>query len=567
MPYSDEEKKRECDRIEEQFSKCRIGLKTEEIEVEELMLAMRDGVRLKTYIYRPKNYDRLPAIVFRSCYPDADVAYRLTAREYAKRGFAYIYQYCRGTGGSEGMWEPNVNERNDGKDTLDWVASLDWVENIGYTGSSYLALTGWVVADILPDKVKTMYLTHYGLFRHVSAYQDGLFRHDILTSWTMWNAGFPIEADYLESCRFRPHMEVDEKLWGQKIDWYRKWIGSPDSDDPYWNTGFWGMLKEIPAKVNVPIYMGEGWYDHHLGSAIATYKALSEEAKAHSTFLIGAWDHNFNFVLEGREADQAGTDEVLRCFDWFYEILVEKKLPDGRILNYICNEDRWYERSTYEIEDQEKIRFYLADRKALNSNVYALSASPQEEPGAAQFVYDPDDPVPSHGAESLMASSADQGSLRQQPLGWREDVLSFLSDELERDITVAGQIKVCLSVSSDAEDTAFAVKVMEVMPSGESYNLRSGITTLGYRGHAARRLHYEPGAPVDITVDLWDIAWKIHKGSRVRVDITSSDFPQYAVHSNKAGVWSEQRETKKALQQVYFGGTEHVSYIEFPVLK
>ena len=170
---------------------------------------------------------------------------------------------------------------------------------MGYWGCSYLALTGWLIADILPEKVKTMYLTHYGTFRHVSAYKDGLFRHDVLTAWAMENAGYPVTADYLESCRFRPHAEVDERLWGKKLEWYRKWVTSTDASDEYWNTGVWGLLKEIPSRVKVPVYMGEGWYDHHLGSAIETYRSLSEEAKKKSKFVIGAWDHNFNVVVKG----------------------------------------------------------------------------------------------------------------------------------------------------------------------------------------------------------------------------------------------------------------------------
>ena len=564
MPYTQEEKDRELARIRDQFARCPVKPFVEDIQVEELMLPARDGVRLRTVVYRPPGGGRFPTVVCRSCYPDADAAYRLTAREYARRGFGYIYQYCRGTGGSEGTWEPNVNERDDGKDMLDWADGLVWVGSMGYAGCSYLALTGWVVADILPPKVKTMYLTHYGVFRHTSAYQDGLFRHDILTSWAMWNAGRPISADYLESCRFRPHAEVDEKLWGGRLDWYRKWVTSPDREDAYWNTGFWGMLKDMPSKVRVPLYLGEGWYDHHLGSAIETYKALPDGVKAHTTFLTGPWDHNFNFVLEGREGRNVDADEVLRCFNWFYGILVKGELPEGRIVNYVCGGDSWHCRPDWRIPEQGGFKLYLTAGDGFGAAL-GLAETPQAA-GTACFAYDPDNPAPTHGAESLMASSEPQGSLRQPGPGWRGDVVSFVSGALERELTVMGSISVRFQAASTAGDTAFAAKVMEVLPSGEAYHIRTGITTLGYRGHSGRRQAYEPGTAVEVAIDMWDIAWKLHKGSRIRLDVTSSDFPQYAAHSNYPGIWALQTAARRAEQTIFFGdGTQ--AWVSFPVIK
>nr|WP_300838377.1 CocE/NonD family hydrolase [uncultured Acetatifactor sp.] len=99
-----------------------------------------------------------------------------------RKGFGFVYQSCRGTGGSQGEWESNVNERNDGLDTVNWLAEQPFVKNIGYWGDSCLALIGWCMADAVPDKVKTMCLGVYGVERHTSAYKDGLFRMDISSS-------------------------------------------------------------------------------------------------------------------------------------------------------------------------------------------------------------------------------------------------------------------------------------------------------------------------------------------------------------------------------------------------
>lgn len=547
----------ELDRIKKQFAKCECPIVSDHYEIEEVMLPVENRVSLRTIIYRPEQKENVPTIVVRTCYPKNDYIYRATAVEYCRRGFAYIYQYCRGTGGSGGEWEPNVNERPDGKKTIDWICDLSWTGNVGYCGCSYLSLTGWVIADILPPKVKTMYLTHYGAFRFVSAYQDGMFRHDVLTAWAMENAGFEVTADYLESCRFQPQIEVDEKLWGKRIDWYRAWISSTNESDEYWNTGFWNLLKEIPTRVKVPIYFGEGWYDHHLASALETYRALPEECREKSQLLIGAWDHNFNVILEGDHGEHYENDDILRAFYWFYKLLVKEEVPEGSIDTYIIGDDSWYSRKKYEIDDADDFSLYLGKDRRLLTKAGAE--------GAESFTFDPENPTPTHGAESLLVTDAEKGSLLQPEENYREDVISFVSDPLQESVTILGKIKVNLFVETDAEDTSFAVKVMEVKEDGKAYNMRTGITTLGYRNQSKSRQKYTPGEIVPITIDMWDLAWKVQKNSKIRIDVTSSDFPQYSVHSNYPGCWANVTENKTARQKIWFG-EGHESAVVFPVI-
>lgn len=170
----------EQEKVHKEFLESNLPRMDWDILVEEIMLPSWDGVKLRTILYRPVEKTVFPTVVVRTSYPQEDHIYRATAEEYCKAGFAYIYQYCRGVGGSEGVWEPNVNERADGKSFIDWVCGQNWVGNVGYLGNSYLALTGWCIADIVPEKVKTMYLTHYGTQRHTSAFMDGMFRHNNL---------------------------------------------------------------------------------------------------------------------------------------------------------------------------------------------------------------------------------------------------------------------------------------------------------------------------------------------------------------------------------------------------
>jgi len=557
------EKEFELKRIEQEFSKCPVIPFCNVKSPEEIMIPMADGLSLRTILYRPDVEVSVPTIVVRTCYPKSDYIYRATALKYAKRGFAYIYQYCRGTGGSEGEWEPNVNERADGKQTIDWVCAQSWVKNAGYCGCSYLAMAGWSISDILPEKVKTLYLTHYGTFRHVSAYKDGLFRHDILTGWTMENAGYPIVADYLDSCRYRPHISVDKDLWGKEISWYREYITSTDADDPYWHKGVWQMLSEVPTKVKVPLFVGESWYDHHLGSAIKSWLSLPEETRRYSTFFIGAWDHGYNMRLEGKKYKDARNDDILRSFEWFYQILVEEKLPEGKVKMYLTGADTWISRKEFRDVNAHKKQMYLGKKHANGS--YALKTEIESAEDRFDFTYDPEHPVMSHGAESLLYTKEGIGSLLQDSPGTRSDVVSCISGPLSEDMDIVGQIKMHLTVSTDGDDTAFVFKIMEMTEEGKSYNIRTGITTLGYRNGNKTRISYTPGEVVEIVIDSWDVAYRIKKGSRIRVDITSSDFPQYAIHSNYAGCWSKQKQSKIANQTVYFGG-KHTSWLEIPLL-
>ena len=526
---------------------------TEYQEPETKMLSMPDGVALRTVLYKPIGVGPFPTILQRSSYPHLEPMHRLTGEEYAKRGFAFVFQFCRGVGGSQGVWVPNINDRADGKATLDWLDTQSWVDCIGFYGSSYLAFTGWIVADILPPKVKTLYLTHYGTDRFVSAYQRGLFRQDVLTSWALGNTGKPVDADFLTSARYRPQVRVDEDVWhAGVVSWYRDWITNTNRKDSYWNSGFWKMLKEIPSRVNVPVYLGESWYDHHLGSALQTWMDLSPESRAHSTLRIGAWDHGFRPCLEGHECRNLQNSDVAVAYAWFSALLKEKRTPQSQVLLYNVGADEWVEKPQYSFGQTNSAQWYLSGEKQ-GEDCFRLSVR-MPAAGETSYVCDPDQPVFSRGGETLLYHQQLAGSRLQPPCGDRTDVVSFVSEPLGAQTTILGCIQVKLFVSSDAEDTAFVVKIMEVFADGRTVNIRGSVTTLAYREEAmADRMEYQPGDIVEATVDMWDVMYTLARDSRLRVDISSSDFPQYAVHTNTKGIWSLQDKAVTARQTLYFG--------------
>lgn len=529
---------------------CQISAR--EIDRQEFMLKMSDGVHLRTVCFVPKGAERYPVVVTRSCYPAQEKELEVHGEEYAQRGFGFVVQWCRGINGSEGVWEPNTYERKDGLDTMSWLEAQDNIMNIGYWGDSYLASAGWCMADAVPEKVKSMYLGVYGTDRYTSVYQDGLFRQDIFTWWSMDNAGIPVTADYLESCKFRPQIKVDESLWGKQLDWYRAWISNTDRDSKYWSgQGFWKMMSEIPGKIKIPVFIREGWYDHHLGSAMVTWERLSSESKEKSTLQIGPWRHSYDYVLDGQSTQNLEDDSVSSPFHWFEETLREESRLQQRCQFYVIGADCWKTLRDIPLEGHTKIVFHMDVLNIKNGTGQLEKA--ENHKGQYSYVYDPGNPVPSHGSESCFKSVEEIGSLFQPECGYRKDVVSFVSKPLEKRMDICGKMEVRLYVSSDAEDTSFTAKVMEIFPDGRCVNLRGSITTLAYRNNSPNRQTYISGEVVSITIKMWPIAWRMKERSRIRIDISSSDFPQYAIHTNYPGIWSQQEKTKCALQTIYTG--------------
>ena len=537
--------------------------------IEECMVPLSDGARMRTVVYRPEGVDRLPVLFMRTPYVDMEARARASALRAVERGYAYVFQFCRGTVGSEGTWVPNVNERKDGLESLAWLSSRPWCEWIGVHGVSYMALTGWIMADALPEKVVGLFLCHYGIDRHRSAYKDGLFRHDILTGWAMQNAGKAVTndflRDYLRACVYRPHLEVDERLWGIRLDWYRDWIMHVDYSSPYWQSGFWKMLRDIPGKVRVPTCVVAGWFDHHLEGTLLAFAELDENTKKHSELIVGSWTHDFLPATAAHSAKNAAIDLDAEIMDWFDSLSGRGAVRTPGVKYYVVGDDQWKQSDRWPVPAAGWKSLYLTPKGDPKAGIHLLSNAPSAGPETViEYVYDPDDPAPSIGGETLLVSEAVRGTRRQESPLSRQDVVTFVSPAFEEPLPIGGELSVSLFVSSDAEDTCFSAKLCEVFPNGETYNIRTGITTLAYRNGRAARGTYTPGEVVEITIQTLPIAWTIGKGSSLRLDVSSADFPQYSAHSNYPGIWSTIRDAKKARQRLHFGAGK-TARIEIPV--
>ena len=563
--------------------------------LKESMVSMRDGVRLYTKLYFPKNEleSTWPVIVIRDPYGNKNPNMVLASEEFAQNGYAVVLQHCRGTAGSEGEWIPHVNERNDGIDTLNWVAKQPWMNgNIGTFGLSYRGFTQWAEADQLPLEVKTMVIAQFGLDRYKQMYQDGMFRMDLITSWAVRNSGIKSEHDigylYKKALGIRPHIEMDMALYGVEMPWYRDLIQNVNSTDEFWNTGVWPELLKIPPKMSVPALFLAGWFDYYLPMMLDNIMEVPKEIKDGSHLQIFPVAHGFsmpgdlspfpNSRLEdkplGLENKMSSELKIMPyALEWFEYKLKGKSYskPIGGVEAYVIGSGEWKLMENWPPKHSYK-RFYLATDEVKGYKGGKLSEKADERASSLTYVYDPDNPFYAKGADSVFAYlqelykdySPMAGPVLQDLPGSRSDVLTFISEPFEEEATIAGNIVTKLSVKTNVEDTSFTVKVIEIRPNGEAYNIRNSITSLAYRNGAKEEQEYTAGTIVDIRMELRPIAWKIQKGSRIRLDISSSNFPEYNVHLNNRGPWSEQQRAIKASQTVYFGN-QHNSYIEIPI--
>jgi len=543
-------------------------------ETRDERVMMRDGIRLMTHVWLPQGEGPWPVILQRNPYVNADNVCDPGLMIFVRYGFAVVHQECRGRHESGGEWEPFVHEREDGLDTISWITGQEWHNgNIGLYGPSYMSFNQWVLADSLPPEVKTLYLSVMGTEQHSLIYMNGMFRPDIYTSWTVTNAGVDwqdrdVNEVAVEAARYLPQSEMDKQLLGRTLGWYQSFLANPGAGDPLWQASLWHELSQAPARLNIPVHLTAGWFDIALDSMFATYSQLRPDIREASRMVVGPWAHamqpygDLTYPNGWVEGPNGGLKAVL---DWFNTMLKGEPYPSERgvVHAYTIGADCWESWQSWPPRHKMK-QLYLC-----GSN--ELGAAADGEQSEAIYTYNPEDPVPTAGGSGLLSVYGDSpflpkaASVRQLEPGSRSDVITFLSAPLEHDLYLAGSIKITLHAASSAEDTAFTAKISEVFLNGEAYNIADGITSLAYRNGAQEAMAYTPGEKVDLTITCWPITWELKRGSRIRLDVSSSNFPAYHIHQNTAGNWAQQHQGPPAIQTLYWGG-DMPSRIELPIM-
>lgn len=539
-------------------------------------IPLKCGAVLDCALYLPQKEGAFPTVIIRNPYY-GDGTNSAFFGTFSEHGYAAIFVSVRGTLDSTGDWLPFEHEMEDGVEVIDWVASQPWCDgNVATYGGSYLGHTQWSVASCGHPALKTCFISVYGPFGYDLFYRRGMFRQNI---WTIWAAKMMGEnrrrADFTpeflqKSLSFRPQTKLGEELISETCEWYNMWNGNTKRDDAYWADGFWGEFQTVPSKIKIPVMLQGGWFDIFIRPQMKGWRELPEETRAKSRFVIGPWDHGDAFTESffGKpmypDGDILGSFQFKAAIEWFDYQIKGKPYPHelGVMETYSIHDNQWL-RWNDDIKASGTKEFYL-DAKALS-----LLAKVPDSPASVSYTYDPKDPVTSiaeSSADALLAvPGLKENKIHQRKPGDRDDVISFISEPLAEDMKITGSIQAEIYVSSSAIATAFMVSIMELCEDGESDMIRSDIADIRSLDENCWE-DYTPGKIVKLNFNTIDVTWCVKKNSRLRVDISSSSFPEYHVHPNKTECWAELTDSITAKQTVY-SGAQHQSKILIPVLE
>ena len=567
-------------------------------------IMMRDGVTTYADVFRPRMRGRVPALLQRTPYDKSAPNNRtgtLDAIRAASHGYAVIIQDVRGRYTSEGDFYTFVNEINDGEDSIDWVTRQNWSDGqVGMFGVSYVGATQWLAAKsgapalkgIAPGVTASDY--HEGW-----AWQGGAFELGFNLSWAV---GALAAANWANlSQRLRLHDEDAETLIAAKDDlnhWFRympmkdmprlkndlaryyyDWLDHPEYDD-YWRRV---SIEESHADIGIPAYNFGGWYDIFLGGTIRNYARMRElgatqAARDGQRLTIGPWVHggappsvsgeyNFGTRAAGAAIDLMG--EMLRFYD--HILLGEDNGfdSDKPVRLFVMGENVWRREDEWPLSRAETANYYLRGGGRANS-LNGDGALSREAPSADEppdvYLYNPLNPVPTVGGglccdPAFMAS----GAYDQRWVEGRDDVLVYSTPPLEEDTEVTGPVSVTLYASTNASDTDFTAKLVDVEPSGYARNLTDGIIRARYRNGRGPASFIQPGRVYEYKIDLWATANLFKKGHRIRVEISSSNFPRFDRNANTGDEIGADATFIPALQTVYHTA-EYPSRIKLPLV-
>ena len=570
-----------------------------------VMVPMRDGVRLATDVFRPDTPGRHPVLVTRGPY-GKDSYIGNTDHSiwfFAKHGYVVVSQDCRARFESEGdHYNPLFQEVQDGYDTVEWAARQPWSNGrVGTTGQSYLGATQYTLAtsNPLPPHLQVMAPVSASADFHESwAYHTG---GAMEWGWMVPYAIFKGRNTLSRSGHEELLSQMDEYVLPadnfaqpMKDEWYRHlplsdWINRLKETAPYFreyldneSDGFYwqqiNLLRHVEG-ITLPMFHVSSWYDIFLEGALNAYQAIrdrggSELARRNQRLLIGPWAHVRPYTAPtsgetgdidfGPEASIELHQFLLSWFDYWLKDIETGVMNDPPVRLFVMGENRWRDEQEWPLARTHYTRYYLHAEAPANTRNGGgtLSTSPPGDEPPDNYTYDPNDPVATHGGNTLIIP---QGVADQRPVEDRQDVLVFTSEALERELEVTGPIKVHLFASSSAVDTDFTAKLVDVRPDGYAHNLQDGIIRARYRTSKSEPSLIEPGRVYEFVIDLWATSHLFKTGHRLRVEISSSNFPRFDRNQNTGAPIGQDDRLETARQTVHHR-EEYPSHIVLPII-
>ena len=563
---------------------------------------MRDGIHLATEVYLPAGDGPFPVILQRTPYnrrspvagSDCDAA---SGQYFAERGYVLLNQDTRGRYRSEGEFDPLRQEAADGYDAVEWAAVQPWSNGkVGMIGGSYVGLTQWQAAVEQPPHLVAI-APHYSSSNYLDGwtYQGGAFDLWFAQSWVSQTlapdtlqrrleaagaSADEVEAEVAAFVAEGREKLLDDWLWqvplgdfagfrrdGNIAAYYDEWLARPSYDD------YWAALdlETKYPRITVPALVTGGWYDVFLPGTIRNFMGVratggSEAARTGTQLVMRALCHACPSDTTAGEID-FGPDNAFnlneawaRWFDYWLKGIDTGVADDPAVRLFVMlppdegttGGGFWIEADAFPLPDAVETSYYLRSGGRANTagGDGALSA---DEPGgrADAYTYDPADPVPTVGGNmccrnDLVAS----GAFDQREVEQRDDVLVYTSAPLDDDVTVIGPVQVELWAASSAPDTDFTAKLVDVHLDGYAHNVSEGIIRARYRNTDDRASWITPGAVHDYVIDLGYTATVFRRGHRIRLEISSSNFPHFDRNLNTATPFGSDGEMASASQQV-----------------
>jgi putative CocE/NonD family hydrolase len=578
-------------------------------EPETVMVTMRDGAKLATDIYQPAgNTEKLPVILTRTPYNKAGA--KKHGEYFAQHGYIFIAQDTRGRYASEGVWHWMTDDGPDGVDCAKWIISQPWSDGqIGMIGTSYVGGTQHAMALEKAPGLATVIpvdaVSNCGVqsMRNAGAFEMRFW------NWIMLNGGKGSNAaqdpateavlkemadnrfHYLANLPLRPGL-TPLKLAAEYEDWLVKAMRNGANND-FWRQN--NILDHAADYKDMPVMLVGGWYDSWAGNTTANFRALTPVLKSNVYLIMGPWIHgqqaksSHGMVDFGAEA--AIADELAWRTSWYDHVMKDKPSPFAKKVRYftmgtgdghktpegkLFHGGHWHETDAWPPEGAKSTAFYFGSDGVLSTEKHS---------GSSSYAFDPKNPVPTIGGN---ISSGDgimlQGAWDQRggphvwnwqpplPLSSRNDVLVFQTAPLEHDIEVTGELEVKLWVSSDCVDTDFTAKLLDVHPAsadwpgGFDLNIADGICRARFRDSLKEEKFMEPGQIYPLSIRLYPTSNVFKKGHRIRVDISSSNFPRFDVNPNTGEPLQQHRRMKTAHNTIHHDG-EHPSQIVLPVMR
>jgi uncharacterized protein len=546
---------------------------------------MRDGVILRADIYRPKADGKFPVLLTRTPY---NKTYELSfGAKAAEHGYVLIAQDTRGRYASEGEWYPFKHESDDGYDTVEWAASLPYSDGkVGMYGGSYVGATQYLAAIANPPHLA-------GIFPNVTAsnyhdgwtYQGGAFEQWFNESWTTGLAMNTLErrddssGDALGSTKILPltsYPVLEAVSQTGLAPYFRDWLDHPNYDS-YWKQ--WSIEAHY-GQIHVPVFSAGAWYDIFLRGTLRNYRLLKSaagsEAARHGQRLVvfvgghaGGSDNRKVGAVDFGERLPIDFDVLtFRWYDWLLKGKDDSIEHEKPVRIFVMGKNEWRDEDDWPLARAVNTHYYLRSTSTANglAGDGKLGAAEPTVEKPDQYVYDPSDPVPTIGGPLCCgALPTGIGPEDQRSAEVRKDVLVYTSPAFTKDTEVTGPVSLDLYVSTSAVDTDFTGKLVDVWPNGFAQNLTEGILRLRYRNSQEEPELANPGEVYHITLDLVATSDVFLRGHKLRLEVSSSNFPRFDRNLNTGGVQALGITMVKATNAIYHDRS-HPSALVVPIV-